>query len=206
MSFRGIADEMDAVNEQHLASRGLDSSHLGRAAARRWGGSRPVPKRDGAVAHVPTVVLRCGHEMPVESTEHFAVGNFMLCAECDAQQDIALIPKVREGDQHLPQQNDEPDVQSMVIADIEERRQLGISRYGTALQPFNGRNTLKDLNDELMDAVIYTRALLAMQEATFDKLVEVTADTLLKEQPELGVAASAIAEVIVYALQDALSR
>ena len=48
----------------------------------------------------------------------------------------------REGDQPLPVVNDGPSVQDLVIADIEQRKQLGIERYGTELQPLNGRDTL----------------------------------------------------------------
>jgi len=32
----------------------------------------------------------------------------------------------------------------MVIADIEARRQVGVQRYGTALQAHNGRDALRD--------------------------------------------------------------
>ena len=46
----------------------------------------------------------------------------------------------REGDQPLPVRNDSRDIQSMVIDDIRARRELGISRYGVALQPGNGRD------------------------------------------------------------------
>jgi hypothetical protein len=43
--------------------------------------------------------------------------------------------KKREGDQPLPLKNDLPNVQDMLIADIEARKQLGIKRYGILLQP-----------------------------------------------------------------------
>lgn len=68
--------------------------------------------------------------------------------------------KQRPEDQPLPVTNDYPDIQSQVIADIEKRRQVGISRYGTALQPHNGRDMLLDLYEELMDALIYTKGVM----------------------------------------------
>lgn len=68
--------------------------------------------------------------------------------------------KQRDGDQPLPTKNDAPDIQSMVIADIEDRRLVGISRYGTALQPNNGRDALRDLYEELIDAAMYTKQLM----------------------------------------------
>jgi hypothetical protein len=68
--------------------------------------------------------------------------------------------KLRDGDQPLPTKNDAPDIQSQVIADIEARRLVGISRYGTALQPNNGRDALRDLYEELIDAAMYTKQLM----------------------------------------------
>lgn len=70
----------------------------------------------------------------------------------------------RPGDQTLPTVNDLPDVQSMVLADLRARRDLGISRYGTALQPHNGRDMLRDLYEELIDAAVYARGVMAERE------------------------------------------
>lgn len=68
--------------------------------------------------------------------------------------------KQRPGDQPLPVVNDRPDIQSQVIADITERRQVGISRYGTALQPFNGRDPLQDAYEEAIDLAMYLKQLI----------------------------------------------
>jgi hypothetical protein len=64
----------------------------------------------------------------------------------------------RAGDsQPLPTVNGHGDIQSLVIADIEARRAVGIERYGTALQPWNGRQALLDLCEELLDACCYLK-------------------------------------------------
>jgi hypothetical protein len=68
--------------------------------------------------------------------------------------------RLRPGDQPLPVINDRPDIQSMVIADIAARRQLGIERYGTALQAHNGRDMLRDWYEELLDAAVYARGVI----------------------------------------------
>lgn len=68
--------------------------------------------------------------------------------------------KQRPGDQPLPVQNDADDIQSQVIADIAQRRKVGISRYGTALQPHNGRDALLDLYEELLDGVMYVKQVM----------------------------------------------
>jgi len=46
---------------------------------------------------------------------------------------------------------------SDVIADMRERDATGRARYGTPLQPHNGREALKDAYQELLDAAVYLR-------------------------------------------------
>lgn len=67
----------------------------------------------------------------------------------------------RPGDQQLPTINEgEPFIQDLVIADIEARRQLGIQRYGTALQAHNGRDSLRDAYEEAIDLTLYLKQRL----------------------------------------------
>ena len=66
-------------------------------------------------------------------------------------------------DQALPVVNERPFVQDLVIADIEERKQHGIRKYGTALQSGNGRNMLLDAYEEALDLAIYLRGMLDEQ-------------------------------------------
>jgi hypothetical protein len=63
-----------------------------------------------------------------------------------------------------PTKNNLPCVQDMVMADIEARKLVGIERYGTVLQPFNGRSALMDAYQEALDLAIYLRQLLYEQE------------------------------------------
>jgi len=56
------------------------------------------------------------------------------------------------------------DVWRLVLADMEERRLLGIKRYGTPLQPHNGRDALVDAYQEALDLVVYLRQ--AIEERT----------------------------------------
>jgi hypothetical protein len=70
------------------------------------------------------------------------------------------VKEVREGDQALPLVNEFPDIQSMVLRDVSERMALGERRYGTPLQPFNGRDMLKDAYEEALDLVIYLRGVM----------------------------------------------
>lgn len=49
----------------------------------------------------------------------------------------------------------QPDIWNLVIKEMEERRQLGLERYGRPVFPFNGRNPALDLEEELLDALVY---------------------------------------------------
>lgn len=53
--------------------------------------------------------------------------------------------------------NGRPAVWDLVIADIEERDRMGAKKYGTRLQPHNGRSPLRDAYQEALDLVVYLR-------------------------------------------------
>jgi hypothetical protein len=60
-------------------------------------------------------------------------------------------------DQPPPAPNERPHIADLVIADIQERKRLGVERYGVALQPHNGRDALVDAYQEQLDHVKYLR-------------------------------------------------
>ena len=85
----------------------------------------------------------------------------------------------RSGDQHLPVPNDGPSMHDLaaedvrrrhpggrapeiraVIRDLAARKQLGLNRYGSLLQARNGRDALRDLSEELLDAIVYCKQWL----------------------------------------------
>lgn len=49
------------------------------------------------------------------------------------------------------------DMWKEVMKDMEARRQMGLKKYGTFLQPFNGRDALVDAYQEALDLVVYLR-------------------------------------------------
>jgi len=59
-----------------------------------------------------------------------------------------------------PVPNDNPSIHDLVIADIEDRKKFGVEKYGTLLQAGNGRKSLVDLYQELIDAACYCRLLI----------------------------------------------
>jgi hypothetical protein len=56
-----------------------------------------------------------------------------------------------------PIANDSPSVHDLVIRDIEDRKQFGLQKYGTTLQPGNGRRSLVDAYQEVLDLAVYLR-------------------------------------------------
>lgn len=97
--------------------------------------------------------------------------------------------EVRPGDQVLPVPNNSMDIQTGVIMDlerrvadpaaaaligfIERRRDVGIHRYGTALQAHNGRNVLRDLFEEVVDATLYAGQAVAEGRSDLEAAYEV---------------------------------
>lgn len=64
----------------------------------------------------------------------------------------------------MPTINDQPYVHDAMIRDIEARKALGAKRYGTPLQPHNGRNALLDAYEEALDLAVYLKQALIENE------------------------------------------
>ncbi len=67
-------------------------------------------------------------------------------------------PATRE--QPPPATNDKSAVWDLVLADMAARDALGLERYGTRLQPGNGRDALADAYAEALDLAVYLRQAL----------------------------------------------
>jgi hypothetical protein len=65
--------------------------------------------------------------------------------------------------QHQPQpvrEAGKPDMWPLVIEDMKARDEFGRQKYGGPLQPFDGRDNLADVYQELLDACVYMRKLI----------------------------------------------
>lgn len=60
-----------------------------------------------------------------------------------------------------------------VIKDMHDRNELGIKRYNTPLQPFNGRNALIDAYQESLDLAVYLRQRILEDELSKDELIDI---------------------------------
>ena len=52
------------------------------------------------------------------------------------------------------------DITELVIADLRQRREVGVRKYGTTLQAHNGRDALVDAYQEVLDLAQYLRQVL----------------------------------------------
>ncbi len=59
--------------------------------------------------------------------------------------------------QPLPIHTDEVPTVDTVISDLDTRKQMGIKKYGVALQPSNGRDSLQDAYEEVLDLCVYIK-------------------------------------------------
>lgn len=53
-----------------------------------------------------------------------------------------------------------PIMQELVQKDFDSRLAIGIERYGTGLQAFNGRDMLRDAYEEALDLCVYLRGAI----------------------------------------------
>jgi hypothetical protein len=74
----------------------------------------------------------------------------------------------REHDQKLPEPNERPVMHKVLTDLIDKRLAIGVERYGTGLQPMNGRDAYRDLVEELVDAAVYTLQIQHEREEMFD--------------------------------------
>lgn len=82
----------------------------------------------------------------------------VLCSPCHAKRFPATALVAGPiADQPPPVPNERPAVWDLVIADMRERDVVGRARYGTPLQPHNGRDALVDAYQEALDLAVYLR-------------------------------------------------
>lgn len=89
-----------------------------------------------------------------------------VCLQCETSKPNLY---VREGDQALPVPNDEMSCQQRFMDRVNKmapaRMELGLARYGTLLQPFNGRDFAQDVFEEAFDLWAYLEGLVAERDA-----------------------------------------
>lgn len=108
-------------------------------------------------------------------------------------------------DQPLPKHNDRPACWPEVIKDMQERHQVGIARYGTPLQPHNGRDAIADAYAEALDYIVYLKQALMERDAVRELMAALKpfADLITELEQRGDMAASGRTLVRVGDLQEA---
>lgn len=68
-------------------------------------------------------------------------------------------------DQPAPMTNDGASMHDLVIADIKDRKLIGLQRYGTKLQAHNGRDCLVDAYQEALDLCCHLRQAIVERDS-----------------------------------------
>lgn len=71
--------------------------------------------------------------------------------------DEAFRPQPEQFGQPSPKPNNHQATWGLVISDMAMRNNIGTQKYGTPLQPFNGRNSLQDAYEEVLDLAVYLK-------------------------------------------------
>lgn len=71
-----------------------------------------------------------------------------------------VFPENQQWGEKPPVKNNKPIIHKLVIDDVNSRLEFGTKKYGTGLQPFNGRDALKDAYEEALDLCNYLRQAL----------------------------------------------
>lgn len=80
--------------------------------------------------------------------------------EAAATPQPAPIPRDTPSMHDLVMQDLVPGTERLVAEDLEARKQFGLTKYGTILQAFNGRDALMDAYQETLDQLVYLKQVI----------------------------------------------
>ena len=78
--------------------------------------------------------------------------------------EMAKKPAFGVNDQPAPVANDKPSIHDLVVEAVLERKKFGLEKYGTYLQAGNGRKSLKDALEEILDLACYLMCVIVEEE------------------------------------------
>lgn len=86
------------------------------------------------------------------------------CSECEYYITCRSASNAIEWKQPSPKPNNHQATWALVISDMVNRNNIGVAKYGTPLQPFNGRNSLQDAYEEVLDLAVYLKNAIVESE------------------------------------------
>lgn len=96
----------------------------------------------------------------------------------------------------MPVPTDGPSMHDLVCADMQQRKQLGLVRYNTLLQAYNGRDALHDAYEELLDLACYLKQLMVERDNP-DPTIHLRRHLIDKHSWEVSEAAAAPTHVLI---------
>lgn len=114
----------------------------------------------------PICGAKIGEDMEFQWCASFKWLEAVTCTTCrrlegvGEQKETESAKKVATTREPKPKPNGLPEVVNLVVKDMLERGEEGARRYGTPLQPFNGRDALVDAYQEALDLAVYLRQAL----------------------------------------------
>lgn len=103
--------------------------------------------------------VNCGHAWGEHEGEECPGGSTKFKAMYEVP--TAVVPrKTASTPEPAPVANAQPAVWPLVMVDMAERDKFGREKYGTPLQPHNGRDALKDAYQEALDLAVYLRTAI----------------------------------------------
>lgn len=119
--------------------------------------------------HVSTVTAHIQHVPTGIKTLGLGTTRDEALSDAITKLGVQLGIDVKEGidvRQPLPVPNDDVSIQSLVRTDLGTREQVGIKKYGTPLQAYNGRDALRDAYEEALDLACYLRQMIRERDNT----------------------------------------
>lgn len=104
----------------------------------------------------------------------------------------------------MPVDHGRESMHDKLIAEVGKRRDVGMARYNSTLQAFNGRNALRDVLDELVDASVYVMQLMAEDEIRRERMQQALRAELGK--PSTGLVPEEVEQITQAALDAAFGE
>lgn len=131
-----------------------------------WASVRdPLGLEKGACRRYAARHGRCRHCWTIETTsggshadDHVDMSTFASSAQLDMEDRARELGLSTPEPDPIP--SEAPAIWNLVVNDMDDRDISGRLKYGTPLQPFNGRDALKDAYQEALDLVVYLRQAL----------------------------------------------
>lgn len=114
------------------------------------------------LTNIPCVSWQAMHEMETIPLGDLVKGFQKPTLNVDTEHQVEAV--IVNGVEYQRPEEGVSSITRSVCADLIRREQLGAVKYGKALEPHDGRRTLQDVLEELLDAAVYVKKCIIEQE------------------------------------------